>query len=150
MKRRLWPGLCCLLLLLQTSPSYGNVSFGSLLDEMTDRENLTRFPQYDLYSSSSHDPASDVGPSTSNWTAWYANTDFSQYHGTYNGENILLVDSGPGAITRLWTTASDTSSGSIKVYLDGSATPISILNGLAPTVIGGNTAFGDSPVNHDH
>ncbi len=124
-----------------------NLNFAGLLDEMTLRDNLTRFPSYELYVSSSHDQHSDVGPGTADWSAWYANgVDGSNYHGTYNGETsgekILLSDSGPGAITRMWTAASGLSSDSLRFYIDGNTTPLAALKGTAPAVIGSNPSFG--------
>ena len=120
----------------------GAVTFGGLLDEMTNRDSLAQFPAYGLYSSDSHDPISDVGPSTPNWAAWFANYDLSQFHGTYNGENILLSDTGAGALVRLWTADTFISTHTLKFYIDGSTTPISILNGNVNQVLGANANFG--------
>jgi hypothetical protein len=124
-----------------------NLSFASLLDEMIHRDNLTRFPTYDLCASSSHDQHSDVGPSTVDWSAWYANNiDGSYYHGSHNGETsgekILLSDVGAGTITRMWTAADKLNADSLRFYIDGSTTPVSVLKGTAPAVIGSNASFG--------
>ena len=139
---RACPWLACMAVLLAgATPCRGQVTFGSLLSEMTNRDSLSYFPSCNDYGSSSTSPARQVGPSTTNWAAWYANNDSGNYHGTYNGQNILLSTTGAGAITRFWTTG-DTSPANFDVYIDGSTTPISILSGSISTVIGGNASFG--------
>lgn len=118
------------------------VTFDGLLDEMINRDSLAQFPAYGLYSSDSHDPLSDVGPSTADWAAWFANYDLSQFHGTYNGENILLSDTGAGSLVRLWTADTFISAHTLKFYIDGSTTPVSILTGNVNQVLGANASFG--------
>lgn len=48
------------------------------------------------------------------------NVDMSQFHGKYQGENILAKIEGPGCVYRVWSAMP---SGRIKVYLDGSDRP---------------------------
>ena len=136
----LWLG-CLAMVLAGAAPCCGQVTFSGLLSEMTNRDSLSYFPTYTTYAASSYDRSENVGPSTTNWAAWYGNADYSNYYGTYNGQSIMLSASGAGALTHLWT-ASYAWNGNINVYIDGSTTPISILSGAADTVIGGNSVFG--------
>jgi hypothetical protein len=134
--------VCIALLCWSKSDVRGAVTFDGLLDEMINRDSLAQFPAYGLFASDSHDPLSDVGPSTADWAAWFANYDLSQFHGTYNGENILLSDTGAGALVRLWTADTFISNHTLKFYIDGSTTPISILTGNVTQVLGANASFG--------
>lgn len=101
------------------------VTLGTLLDEMTDAERLTRLaPQpYRLYHASSCDRLA-VQPNTPNW---FANMDWSQWQRveTVEGrtEYVLLDTEGPGAIVRFWATIMG-SGNTLRIYLDGSATPL--------------------------
>lgn len=143
-KSHLGPAACAIIALScgWNCELRGAVTFGGLLDEMINRDILAQFPTYGLYSSDSHDPISDVGPSTANWAGWFANYDLSQFHGTYNGENIVLSETGAGALVRLWTADTFISTHTLKFYIDGSTTPIAILNGNLSQVLGANASFG--------
>jgi len=129
-------GLCTLVCLsglltgAQRDPQ--PITTGSLFEEMVDIARLARFPQpaFRTVQFSSYDRRSDLpgGPN------WFANSDgfggepipnFQAVLKAPNAEGVgeyLVVDvEGPGAIVRLWTAAI---SGEIRMYLDGSDTPI--------------------------
>jgi len=115
-----------LLFLLVTAPlSAATVSLSSLLDEMVDRDALTRFPDpaYICTQASSYDRASTTpnDPGT-----WFANDDHSQFiREEMNGgrkEWVLMDAEGPGAIVRWWITAPQYKA-VFRIYLDGSDTP---------------------------
>lgn len=101
------------------------ITLGSLLDELADPERLTRLSvqPYRLLHASSYDRRS-LAPNTPDW---FANSDWSQYvrTETVDGrtEYVLLDADGPGAIVRFWATVMG-SGNMLRVYLDGSATPV--------------------------
>jgi hypothetical protein len=100
------------------------VSLSTLLDEMIDRDALTRFPDpaYVCVQASSYDRASK----SPNEPGWFANADASQFiREEMNGnrkEWVLMDAEGPGAIVRWWITAPHYKV-IFRVYLDGSDTP---------------------------
>ncbi|MDP8242905.1 MAG: DUF2961 domain-containing protein [Candidatus Hinthialibacter antarcticus] len=118
----------CVLTLLLPSPQCETITFGSLVDEMTDMHRLAKFPEpvYKTVQFSSYDRRSKTpgGPD------WYANSDgfgsepipnFEEVLKEPGADNIgeyLVCDvKGPGAIVRTWTAAIK---GDVRVYLDGS------------------------------
>jgi hypothetical protein len=114
-------------------------AFDTLLDEMTDRDQLAKFPSsFSLLQASSHDTSATTlgGPDN------FANNDFSKFLGTttVNGrtEYILMQDTGAGAITRWWMTSSE--DGTVRVYVDGNTTPV--IAGGFKTTLAQNRAFG--------
>ncbi len=121
--------LCFLLLfLLVAAPlSAKTVSLSTLLDEMVDRDAVTRFPDpaFVCTQASSYDRASKSP--TENW---FANGDASQFvrdeiRKTPEGDRkewVLMDAEGPGAIVRWWITSHHYKS-VCRVYLDGSDTP---------------------------
>ncbi|QGY47371.1 DUF2961 domain-containing protein [Maribellus comscasis] len=116
------------------------VTLESLLDEMTDKTVLTRFPEekYALKQFSSYDRKS-VSPDDNNW---WANADYTQFlrEEENNGrrEFVLFDAEGPGAVVRYWMTfAGDgASDGTLRLYIDGSEMPevegnvLEILSGM--------------------
>jgi len=104
----------------------GPVTTLSLLEEMTDREAVARFPDpaYTVRQFGSYDRGS-VAPGQ---PGWFANDDRSQFRRVEtNGvhrECVMLDAEGPGAIVRFWVTVAGTDgSGILRVYLDGSTRP---------------------------
>ncbi len=102
------------------------VTVRSLLAEMTDREEMARFPEpaYTSRQFSSYDRAS-VAPDQ---PGWYANDDRSHFlRVATNGvrrEHVMVDAAGPGALVRFWVTVAGTDgSGILRVYLDGQTTP---------------------------
>ena len=94
---------CC----LQNSDAQQyDVTFKSLLQEMTDRTVMTRKPEfpYKALQSSSYNRAA-VTPDDP--VGWFANGDqgFDLRKETNNGkqESVLMECDGPGVLTRIWT-----------------------------------------------
>ena len=114
------------------------VSLNSLVKQMIDRSALTRqcSPEYAAKAATSYDRASKVNNPADglyiekkgrDWgKGWFANHDFNQFIRTEdnNGrtENVIMEDSGPGAIVRWWSTSNN--NGMIRIYLDGSDQPV--------------------------
>jgi len=101
------------------------VSLSSLLDEMVDRDAVTRFPDpaFLCLQSSSYDRASTT-PDDPN--TWFANADTAQFiRDEMNGDRkewVLMDAEGPGAIVRWWITAPHYRT-TFRIYLDGNTTP---------------------------
>jgi len=101
------------------------VSLRSLLDEMTDRDALTRFPAADYTTRlwSSYDRRS-VGKDR---PGWFANDDYCQYLRSETNaagrlEHVLVDAKGPGAIVRAWATfCKIEKGGTIRLSIDGEA-----------------------------
>ncbi len=118
---------------LLMNPAWGaeKVTIESLLEEMTSRETLARFPSpaYDCKQASSYDRNS-VTPDDHN--AWMANGDRSQFVRIEekNGkkEYVMMDEEGPGCLVRFWATwhgpsGQPFSNGTLRIYLDGSDKP---------------------------
>lgn len=95
----------------------------SLLAEMVDRSVAARWPdppyvcsQFSSYDRRSRSPDDPEG--------WFANDDHGQYLRTMEAggrtEYVMADAQGPGAIVRIW---SPNPKGTIRIYLDGAATP---------------------------
>jgi len=104
------------------------VSLETLLTEMTDRALLSRLPRpaYTCKQFSSYDRAS-VTPSDP--ATWFANNDVNHFlrtedvplaEGGTRKEWVMADMPGPGAVVRFWSA---NPKGTLRVYLDGSATP---------------------------
>ncbi|MDR2438315.1 MAG: DUF2961 domain-containing protein [Planctomycetaceae bacterium] len=99
------------------------VSLSSLLDEMVDRDSVTRFPDpaFTCVQASSYDRAAK-NPAEN----WFANGDASQFlREETNGDHkewVLMDVSGSGAIVRFWITAPHYKV-KFRVYLDNNVTP---------------------------
>lgn len=98
------------------------VTLESLLQEMTDPDANTYFPQpaftTRLWSSY------DRGTTTPDQPGWFANDDNNKYVRTEEvdgrTEEVMLDAQGPGAITRFWITCSGGShEGDLRLYIDG-------------------------------
>jgi hypothetical protein len=114
------------------------VSLASLLNEMTDRNELARSPaaEYTVGQASSYDRRQKTPDDPA---SWFANQD---------GGNVIRVDAvgdrrewvildqhGPGCITRMWTP--NANSGAMRVYLDGDTRPA--IEGDLQEVLGGHS-----------
>lgn len=135
----------CAMLLSQCASVKENtdadeVTFNSLLQEMTDREALARYPvpEYSLAQFSSYDRAMvEPGDST-----WFANWDRSMFirEELTNGrkEYVMFDTTGPGAVVRFWMTFAGENSGkgTLRFYLDGSEEPV--ISAPAVEVLSGN------------
>ena len=107
------------------------VTIESLLQEMTDRQQLARYPEpiYSCRQSSSYDRDA-VSPHQQD--TWYANWDRSQFVRVEDRdgrkEYVMHDAAGPGAIVRIWATwhgprGGPFSNGTIRFYFDGEDTP---------------------------
>lgn len=102
----------------------GPVSLASLLEEMTDRTRVARYPEpaYRTLQASSYDRAS-TDPKDA--ATWFANNDFNQFVRTEENagrkEWVMMDADGPGAVVRIW---SPNPTGVLRVYVDGGATPV--------------------------
>ena len=104
-----------------------NVTFVSLLNEMTDLKSLMEVPapDYKCVQFSSYDRKS-TDPNNKSDTNWFANGDMGQYIRveTNNGsvEYVMTDVDGPGAVVRIWSAVADAEE-TIKIYLDNSDKP---------------------------
>lgn len=107
------------------------VTFGSLLEQMTNNDQLARYPQpfYRQLEASSYNRASESPFKP----GWFADGDGSGYIRTdsINGrkEYVIMEHHGPGCITRIWTpyfynNLNNHTGPDIAIYLDGSKVPV--------------------------
>jgi len=121
----------------------GPVTFGSLLEEMVDRDRIARFPdpEYTCRQFSSYDRKM-VSPDDP--AGWFANGDFSQFLGVeeHGGrkEWIMMDAEGPGCIVRIWCTGPNIR-GTIRIYLDGQDSPV--IAAKAVDLVGGMAMVGE-------
>ncbi len=129
-----------ILVLLMSSCKKEKVTLESLLTEMTDRSEITYFPekQYSLKQFSSYDRKT-VSPDNNDW---WANADYTQFlrEENMNGrrEFVLFDAEGPGAIVRWWMTfaGEGASAGTLRIYIDGTETPA--IEGNVLEILSGN------------
>jgi hypothetical protein len=104
-----------------------DITFDSLLKEMTDLAALTRLPDpwYTVKQFSSYDRASQ-NPTVLTEEDWFANNDRGHFLRTEERDGatewVLMDAEGPGAIVRIWS-ANPVDAGILRVYLDGAETP---------------------------
>lgn len=107
------------------------INLTTLLNEMVDRDQITRFPQngYQCLQASSYNRES-VSPDK---PGWFADSDGIGFIRTEinNGQEewVIMEDDGPGVITKIWAVCfyyglNDTIGANIKFYLDGSSIPV--------------------------
>lgn len=116
------------------------VTIETLLTEMTDRTQLTYFPEnsYSLKQFSSYDRKT-VSPDN---TDWWANDDYTQFIREENNDGrrefVLFDTEGPGAVVRWWMTfaGEGASSGTVRIYIDGAETPV--IEGNVLEILSGN------------
>jgi hypothetical protein len=98
------------------------ISFGALLDDMTDLAGIAEFPSpaYTCKQFSSYDRASKSP--TENW---FANNDCGQYLRVEDHagrkEYVMMDTAGPGAIVRIWSA---NPAGTIRIYLEEEDQPV--------------------------
>ncbi len=120
-----------ILPLFKNNGAISAISFESLLVEMSDLDNITRFPQvrYRSLQSSSYNRAS-VSP---NKVGWFADGDGAGWirEEDNNGrkEYIIMEYEGPGCITRMWTpyfyyNFNNHIGPNLRIYLDGNKEPV--------------------------
>ena len=107
------------------------ITFESLLEEMVDRDRLSRLPspaysckQFSSYDRNSTEPGSPT---------WWANADRSHFvrieENNGRKEHVLMDTDGPGVIVRFWATwhgpgGGEFSNGTLRVYIDSKAEPV--------------------------
>jgi hypothetical protein len=103
-----------------------DVSLGSLIREMTSRENLSFFPEnnYSHRQFSSYNRAS-VSPDN---PGWYENYDMSHFirveKNSGRREFVMLDAKGPGAVVRWWMTFYKAQNGILRIYIDNDTIPV--------------------------
>lgn len=123
------------------------VTFQSLLSEMTDRSSVARYPapSYVCSQSSSYDRAST---SPSNGETWFANGDYNQFIRVEetNGrkEWVMMDQAGPGAVVRIWSA---NPKGVLRVYVDNDTTPV--LEGSMEAMLGGKNDVVGAPLSQE-
>lgn len=120
-------------LLVACSPASSKqeqINITTLLNEMIDREQVTRFPEtnYRSLQASSYNRES-VSPDK---PGWFADSDGIGFIRTEenNGKKewVLMEDEGPGVITKIWAVCfyyglGNTTGANINIYLDGESIP---------------------------
>ncbi|MGQ1787407.1 glycoside hydrolase family 172 protein [Saccharicrinis sp. GN24d3] len=111
---------------LKKNGKKGEVSFRTLLEEMIDRDVLTRYPDpyYTFKQFSSYDRRSTA----INDSTWFANSDCDQFIRVENNcgreESVLMDTNGAGSIVRFWLTGNNHGAGTLRIYLDGNTEPV--------------------------
>jgi len=109
-------------------PTFAEVTFVSLLEEMTNLERLSYFPSpaYTCKQFSSYDRRSTDKTILTD-DNWFANSDRGQHIRVEerNGQQewVMMDADGPGTIVRIWSANPD-HAGIIRVYLDDAPDPI--------------------------
>lgn len=113
-----------------------DVTFESLLDEMTGLESLAKFPavEHECLQASTYNRGSVARDQPDQGTSgWFADGDGGGFIRTevINGQQewVVMEHDGPGALTRYWTPFFYQSFGNrtgprVRVYLDGSTVPV--------------------------
>ena len=123
-----------LFIVIFSSSSYGQtgeINLTTLLNEMVNREQITRFPEsgYRCLQASSYNRES-VAPDK---PGWFADSDGIGFIRTEenNGQKewVIMEDDAPGVITKIWAVCfyyglQDTTGANIKFYLDGATEPV--------------------------
>ena len=115
-----------ILFLLSTAGCKDKVTLNTLLGEMTDRSNLTYFPdkEFTHRQFSSYNRAS-VSPDSA---GWFANQDMSHFirveENDGRREFVMFDAEGPGAIVRWWMTFYKAQDGVIRIYIDNNSSPV--------------------------
>lgn len=124
-------------------PKLSIITFGSLLEELTDRSSVAQWPtqEYHLMQASSYDRRSVEKDKE----GWFANEDWSNYirkeinHG--HEEYVVMDAEGPGAITRFWTGGHPNQNNHLRFYIDGQDVPF-WEGDHTGALIGQNTSIG--------
>lgn len=120
------------------------ITFGTLLDEMTNRETLSyvQATNWSQHQASSYERLS-ISPDDT--LGWYANHDWNHFQGKeiINGrtEFVMLDADGPGVITRFWSGGNPGLQSTMRFYIDGDTIPVWEA-GRAGDLIGENKMIG--------
>lgn len=102
------------------------ITFELLLNEITDKEALTRYPipYYTFEQFSSYDRHTTA----INDSTWFANMDCNYFMRVEEvdgrKESVLMDTKGAGAIVRFWITGNNHGAGTLRIYLDGNSKPV--------------------------
>ena len=128
----------------------GQVSLGTLSQELANRDSLAVHPKgaYTLHQASSHDTRNSKGYSRLGAPWGFANVDFGNFlrQAEIDGRSewVMMEDTGPGVVTRWWTTGIDQGlldNNRVRIYIDGATTPA--IEATAEELVGGdNLGFG--------
>ncbi len=118
--------LWCIMVMISCSQK--TITLESLLNEMTDRQGLTLYPEpsYSVRQFSSYDRRS-IAPDQD---GWFANADYTQFIREEENEGrrefVLFDTDGPGAIVRYWMTfaGAGASEGTLRIYIDNQVKPV--------------------------
>ena len=123
------------LALIATNALSGAVTVDSLLDEMVDRERLTRLPEveYSLELASSYDRSTTADSKGTD--AWFANTDHGHFYENDSSigpklrehERVMMQAEGPGTLLDIWTATTpknDFPNFTLRIYIDGNPKPV--------------------------
>ena len=124
--RPIFDGLCALMLLFNGCGKIPEVTTGSLLQEMTDREQIARFPHPD-YTCKQFSSYNRTSVRAGDYT-WFGNLDNNYFIRTeeHQGrrEYVLFDADGPGVVVRFWSTfARYDGKGTLRFYFDGESQP---------------------------
>ena len=114
---------------------YAQISVDSLLDEMVDRERLTRLPEieYKLLLASSYDRKTTFDSHGTD--AWFANKDHGHFYENDSSigpalrehEHVMMQAQGPGVLLDIWTAThpkNDFRNFTMRIYVDGKREPV--------------------------
>ena len=138
-----FPAAILIALISGCKPAAGPITFGTLLEDMTETEILAEFPSpsFTCKQFSSYDRRS-VGPDKE---GWFANHDASWFirEETNQGrrEFVMLDAEGPGAVVRFWMTFGNEAAytGTLRFYFDGNE-KAEIEGPVLPIISGGQLA----------
>jgi hypothetical protein len=109
------------------SPGSPAITFDSLLDEMTSRSSLARwpFPMYESLQATSYNRESTKRDAP----GWFADSDGTGFIRKQGDEFVLMEHTGPGVITKIWTPFffydfNERKGPNVRIYVDGSTTPV--------------------------
>jgi hypothetical protein len=147
-KKNVWIGFLSILILqacsFGTSDKQDKITFGTLLEEMTNRETLS-YLQAENWSQHQASSYQRLSLSPEDTAGWFANNDWNHFQGKeiINGrtEFVMLDVDGPGVITRFWTGGNPSLLASLRFYIDGD-TVASWEAGQAGELIGENKMIG--------
>jgi hypothetical protein len=137
------PVIPLMVLLTGCGPQSGEITLETLLNEMTDRERLAKYPdpEYTCKQFSSY----NITSTRPGHYSWFANLDNNYFIRTENNEGrrefVLFDAGGPGSVVRFWATfARYDRGGTLRFYFDGEEVPR--IEGEAMEILSGGGLVG--------
>lgn len=124
---RILPAFLLLGMCTNAQNSSGKITFGTLLEEMKNRETISylQAENWTQHQASSYERLS-VTPDDPE--GWFANHDWNHFQGkeAINGrtEFVMLDVDGPGVITRIWNGGNPGLKAALRFYIDGNEVPV--------------------------